>query len=356
MAGFGGAVKLVGESEYRKALQQITQSLKVVSSEMKATSSSFAAGEKSQKELAASAKELKTSLEQQKTLLADAKVRLANLTVEYENSAEAHKALVSQYDKEKRTLEEIGRTLGTSSKEYQEQAKVVDALAQDVAKSSKAFDQNAKDMNNARISVANAEKTYNDTAVALDNLGNAAEESGKDAEKGSEGFTVMKGVLSNLATQAINSAINGLKQLGQAFIDVGKEAVSGYAEFEQLEGGVKKIFGEDMADTVIANANNAFKTAGLSANEYMETVTSFSSSLIQSLDGDTQAAAAVADRAISDMADNANTFGTSMESIQNAYQGFAKQNYTMLDNLKLGRTCQIAKYKPRELGETLMIA
>ena len=83
----------------------------------------------------------------------------------------------------------------------------------------------------------------------------------------------------------------------------------------------------------MANANNAYKTAGLSANEYMETVTSFSASLLQSLSGDTQKASVVADMALTDMADNANKFGTDMSSIQNAYQGFAKQNYTMLDNL-----------------------
>lgn len=93
---------------------------------------------------------------------------------------------------------------------------------------------------------------------------------------------------------------------------------------------------KDSADTIQTYADNAYKTAGLSANEYMETVTSFSASLLQSLDGDTEKAAAAADLAITDMADNANKMGTAMESIQNAYQGFAKQNYTMLDNLKLG--------------------
>lgn len=93
---------------------------------------------------------------------------------------------------------------------------------------------------------------------------------------------------------------------------------------------------KDSADTIQTYADNAYKTAGLSANEYMETVTSFSASLLQSLDGDTEKAAAAADLAITDMADNANKMGTAMESIQYAYQGFAKQNYTMLDNLKLG--------------------
>lgn len=129
-------------------------------------------------------------------------------------------------------------------------------------------------------------------------------------------------------TAAIGAAATGIAALT-------KSSVENYAEYEQLVGGVKTLFATS-ADAVMEYANNAYKTAGLSANEYMETVTSFSASLLQSLGGDTEAAANVADTAITDMADNANKMGTSMESIQNAYQGFAKQNYTMLDNLKLG--------------------
>lgn len=115
-----------------------------------------------------------------------------------------------------------------------------------------------------------------------------------------------------------------------------KSSIGAYAEYEQLQGGVKKLFGDDAAKTVMENAQKAFKTAGLSANEYMQTVTSFSASLISDLGKDTAAAAELSDMAIKDMADNANTFGTDISMIQNAYQGFAKDNYTMLDNLKLG--------------------
>ena len=122
---------------------------------------------------------------------------------------------------------------------------------------------------------------------------------------------------------------------GTAIIAIGKQAIEQYAEYEQLVGGVETLF-KQSADTVMGYAENAYKTAGLSANEYMNTVTSFSASLLQSLGGDTEAAAKYADMAITDMSDNANKMGTSMEMIQNAYQGFAKQNYTMLDNLKLG--------------------
>ena len=113
------------------------------------------------------------------------------------------------------------------------------------------------------------------------------------------------------------------------------KALSEGGKLQQSQGGVETMFKGD-AGAVMENANKAFKTAGMSANEYMETVTGFSASLISSLGGDTKKSAKISDMAITDMADNANKFGTDMESIQNAYQGFAKQNYTMLDNLKLG--------------------
>lgn len=139
---------------------------------------------------------------------------------------------------------------------------------------------------------------------------------------------------------------NGLKKaakIGTAAVSAAAGAVSfltkqsldGYAEYEQLVGGVETLF-KRSADQVMEYANRAYETAGLSANEYMDTVTSFSASLLQGLNGDTEKAAEVANQAVIDMADNANKMGTSMDMIQNAYQGFAKQNYTMLDNLKLG--------------------
>jgi phage-related protein len=120
-----------------------------------------------------------------------------------------------------------------------------------------------------------------------------------------------------------------------ALANLGKSALDSVGQLEQNVGGVETLFG-DAADAVIASADRAYQTAGMSANDYMSTVTSFSASLLQSLGGNTEEAAKVADMAIIDMADNANKMGTSMDRIQDAYQGFAKQNYTMLDNLKLG--------------------
>lgn len=155
-----------------------------------------------------------------------------------------------------------------------------------------------------------------------------------DDQASSQVETIGSKLKSGLATAAKVGAA-AVAAAGTAIVAVGKQAIEQYAEYEQLVGGVETLF-KQSADTVMGYAENAYKTAGLSANEYMNTVTSFSASLLQSLGGDTEAAAKYADMAITDMSDNANKMGTSMEMIQNAYQGFAKQNYTMLDNLKLG--------------------
>ena len=154
----------------------------------------------------------------------------------------------------------------------------------------------------------------------------------KDLEKKTNGVaSKLKAstvVLGNLMSSAI-------QKVGSSLLGLGKDALQGVADLEQNIGGVETLF-KDSADTVIENSKKAYTTAGIDANKYMEQITSFSASLLQSLGGDTVKAAKVGDMAIQDMADNSNKFGTSMESIQNAYQGFAKQNYTMLDNLKLG--------------------
>lgn len=132
---------------------------------------------------------------------------------------------------------------------------------------------------------------------------------------------------SGLATAAKVGAA-AVAAAGTAIVAIGKQAIEQYAEYEQLVGGVETLF-KQSSDTVMGYAENAYKTAGMSANEYMNTVTSFSASLLQSLGGDTEAAAKYADMAVTDMSDNANKMGTSMEMIQNSYSGFAKQNFTI---------------------------
>ena len=182
----------------------------------------------------------------------------------------------------------------------------------------------AKGLYNAVKNIAKAgfSKVISGVQKLTTGLGKALVAAGKLAAK-------MAGLTLKGLAVGVGAAATGLVALGTA-------AIKAYSDFEQLEGGVKTLFGDDVANTVITNANNAFNTAGLSANEYLDTVTSFSASLIQSVGGDTARAAELADVAIRDMSDNANKMGTDMGSLQTTYAGFAKQNYTMLDNLKLG--------------------
>ena len=163
-----------------------------------------------------------------------------------------------------------------------------------------------------------------DNGEANSNLDETTEKASSLGDKLSKGLATVAKVGAAAAVAA-----------GAAFAATTKAAVEAYADYEQLVGGVDTLFKES-SNIVQEYAANAYKTAGLSANEYMETVTSFSASLLQSLGGDTAKAAEVANMAITDMSDNANKMGSDMASIQDAYNGFAKQNYTMLDNLKLG--------------------
>lgn len=192
------------------------------------------------------------------------------------------------------------------------------------------------------------------------------------------------GTLGNAAGLAAKGVAAATAAVTAATAAVTKQSLDAYAAYEQNVGGVQKLFGnmglsvedyaarmgqsvdqvsakwqslENAQNTMLSQAQSAFQTCGMSANQYMEQATSFSAALISSLGGDTEAAAAQTQKAMVAMSDNVNTFGTNMTDVQNAFQGFAKQNYTMLDNLKLGRQCHtIAEYKPRENGETLLAA
>ena len=202
------------------------------------------------------------------------------------------------------TLKEAQRQMGNYADLTEEQKEQYRGLSVEIAKSENAL----KGMN---------EELKGTTKLDLSKLGEGLKKVGEIAKD------VAKKMME--VTTAIGGALAGLVGAG----------VKSYADLEQNLGGVETLFG-DSANKVIENAKQAYKTAGVSANEYMAGVTSFSASLLQSLGGDTEKAADIADMAFRDMSDNANKFGTDMGSIQNAYQGFAKQNYTMLDNLKLG--------------------
>lgn len=178
-------------------------------------------------------------------------------------------------------------------------------------------------------------ETLEDVDKKADGAGDSVEDAGQAAKNADSGFTTWKATLANLASTAITKVISGCTQLAEKMADVTKSAVGHYVEYEQLVGGVETLF-KDSSGKLIDYAEKAYKTAGMSSNQYMNTATSFAASLIQGLGGDTAKAVELTNLAITDMSDNANKMGTDIGSIQDAYQGFAKQNYTMLDNLKLG--------------------
>ena len=160
-------------------------------------------------------------------------------------------------------------------------------------------------------------------------IGKALAKSKNFAAGAGKAFLGVAGAVTKIGLAATGAASAGVVALT-------KKSLDAYAEYEQLVGGVKTLF-EQSQSKVLAYAENAYTTAGLSANEYMDTVTSFSASLLASLGGDTEKAADYANRALTDMSDNANRMGSSMESIQNAYMSFSRGQYQLLDNLKLGR-------------------
>lgn len=358
-------------SQFKRGLQDAQRQIKLANADFKAASAGMDKWSDSAEGVKAKIKQLETTLDAENKKLELQKQRLIEVEREQgKNSAGADElriAIANQQAAIAKTEKSLGyfngklsdmnkaenqakTATGQLTDTINEQQSELDALKKkytDVVIAQGANSKEAKalgaqitalsgDLADNKQTMAEAENAADKLDKSLTDVGDAADEAGKDAENAANGgFTVLKGVMANLATQAINAALDGLKNMGSALLNVGKQAVAGYAEMEQLKGGVQKLF-EDDATAVIKYAESAYKTAGLNANDYMETVTSFSASLISGLEGDTAKAAEIADMAIRDMSDNANTFGTDIASIQNAYQGFAKGNFTMLDNLKLG--------------------
>lgn len=323
---FGGTIKLTGENEYRKALNDITNNLKVLNSEMKVVTSQYDSNDRSVQNLSQQQSILTRQFDQQQDRVRVLGSALADATEETGANSDTTKQWQIAVNEAQAELNRLGRE--------------VDANEQAMRDSANATDESTD---------------------AIDDFGREADDSGKSALKLGD---IIK---ANLISEGIMAGLKGLasavKAVGSAFFDIGKQAVQSYAEYEQLVGGVETLFGSQYAtmeefatatgipleqaghaweqyqaraETVIENANNAYKTAGMNTNEYMETVTSFSASLNASLGEYSWQSANYADIAIRNMSDNANKMGTDMEMIKNAYQGFAKQNFTMLDNLKLG--------------------
>lgn len=280
---FGGTVKLTGESEYRKALKEITSSLKLVSSELKLTNTQFTNGDNTLKQTRASYNSMKTTLDEQRTKITNLRNTLKEAETQYGSNNEKVKQFKTQ-------------------------------------------------LNNAETQLKQMEGTTDKNNKELKEMKGSFEEAGSGALK--FGDLVKANVIGDVILSGIKAVGSAIKEVTTKMGELGKSVLDARGEIEQQIGGIETLF-KNNSNEVIKNASNAYKTAGLSATEYMQTATSFSASLLQSLNGDTKKVAEVTDMAVIDMSDNANKMGTSMESIQYAYQGFAKQNYTMLDNLKL---------------------
>lgn len=177
------------------------------------------------------------------------------------------------------------------------------------------------EINDLKRKVSEAKKTFGDFKDKVS----------QHTEKARKAFKVMGDGM----VKVTKGVAAGMGVVAGAVIALGKKALESYGDYEQLVGGIETLF-KNSSDTVLKNAQKAYKMQQMSANEYMELATSFSASLLQSLGGDTEKAAKYADLAITDMADNANKMGSTMGSVKDAYKGFSKQNFTMLDNLKLG--------------------
>nr|DAR07953.1 MAG TPA: tail tape measure protein [Caudoviricetes sp.] len=252
---------------------------------------------------------LKSMGQQLKTLGTE----MTAVTSAFDVDNDSQKKLAAQSDVLNRQLEVQQQRLGEIQKTL------------DYAKAN--YSENSNEVQRWQQALNNATADINRTKAGIEAVNNEMKNTSVVSQFG--------GALKSGLAVAAKAAAAATAAAAGAVIALTKSAVENYGEYEQLVGGVETLF-KDSAGTVEEYAKNAYKTAGLSANEYMETVTSFSASLLQSMGNDTEAAAEKADQAITDMSDNANKMGTDMQSIQNAYQGFAKQNYTMLDNLKLG--------------------
>nr|DAH40784.1 MAG TPA: tail tape measure protein [Caudoviricetes sp.] len=280
----GPRIGVDGEAEYRSQMRQIIQQTKTLESQMKLVASQFTATTSAEEKNTKTAAVLTEKIKAQRDMI--------KLLAEQTGKAAAKYGPLNEY-----TLK------------YQES------------------------LNKATARLNEMQNELRDTTSEMRDMDDAMDDGAKKAL--SFGDVLKANLVSDAIVSGVKAMASAIKEAGAALIDLGKQSIQGFAEQEQLIGGVDTLFKKSSAQ-VQRYANEAYKTAGLSANQYMETVTSFSASLLQSLGGDTKAAAEKADQAITDMSDNANKMGTDMQSIQNAYQGFAKANYTMLDNLKLG--------------------
>ena len=295
MPGLVATVGTSGEKEFRQAIAQITREVKTSAAEMKVLTERYKGNEQSQEALTEQARVLSRTIEAQER--------------QVEEMDRAYKNAVNIYGE-------------TSKEALSWQKRLYDTTAE--------LERNQRQLRETDEALAKSADAMDDLGDESETAGRKVKESGDNAAKGSEGWAK----LGNIAKAAGKALAAAGAAAAAGVVAISKASLEGYAEYEQLVGGVDTLF-RDAADDVKRYAADAYQTAGMTANEYMANVTSFSAAMIASL-GDTQLAAEASNQAITDMADNANKMGTSLDSVVETYQSLAKGNFQVLDNLKLG--------------------
>lgn len=345
-------VAIDGEKEYKESLKNINSALGTLKSELKLVESQYAGQANSYAALSAKGDVLSRMYDQQKEKVKAAAEQLEKAKKAQSDYAEKVSSAQSEISRCEAALAALGDETGDTTEEQAKLTEELEKAKSELAAAEKGYESTTRSVNSYQTQVNSAEtelnklgseldknasymdeaaKSSNGCAESIDKYGKEVKKAGEDSEEAGKKFDKVKTAATALGTAAAAATA----ALAAAAVKLGTEVISAYADYEQLVGGVETLF-KDSSGKVMEYATDAYKTAGLSANEYMETVTGFSASLISSLGGDTEKAAEYANMAITDMSDNANKMGSDMASIQNAYSGFAKQNYTMLDNLKLG--------------------
>ena len=350
----GPKIGIEGEAAFKQSLKNIVQETKALDAEFKMVTSTFGKNSDAQAKLKAQAEVLGRQLANQKS-------RVTLLETAYENSKKKLDELSAALNKATNEHGKNSTEAQAANAAYQRQIGVVAKAKTEWMNAATAANKMADQLADTEDALSKAGQETQSTEEETKKLGSAMEDTGQKSSV--FGDMLKANLLGDAIKAAIGKTVDMIKELGSAFVGLAKSSLEGYGNYEQLVGGVKTLFGTEAGsveeyaqsvdqsvaevadkynsllrsqETVLKNARDGWKTTGLSANAYMETVTSFAASLVSSLGGDTEKAAQYADMAIVDMSDNANKMGTDMTSIQYAYQGFAKQNYTMLDNLKLG--------------------
>lgn len=350
----GPKIGIEGEAAFKQSLKNIVQQTKALDAEFKMVTSTFGKNSDAQAKLKAQAEVLGRQLANQKS-------RVTLLETAYENSKKKLDELSAALNKATNEHGKNSTEAQAANAAYQRQIGVVAKAKTEWMNAATAANKMADRLADTEDALSKAGQETQSTEEETKKLGAAMEDAGQKSSV--FGDMLKANLLGDAIKAAIGKTVDMIKELGSAFVSLAKSSLEGYGNYEQLVGGVKTLFGTEAGsveeyaqsvdqsvaevtdkynslqrsqETVLKNARDSWKTAGLSANDYMEIATSFAASLVSSLGGDTEKAARYADMAIVDMSDNVNKFGTDMTSLQYAYQGFAKQNYTMLDNLKLG--------------------